>query len=131
MIDSVIFRTTVRAVMPVLLIASILMLVRGHDEPGGGFIGGLFAAIGFALYALSNGVRPAQALLRVEPLTIVGVGLGVAALSGVPAMLLGEPYMTSLWSQRPKIGTPLLFDVGVYLVVLGTATQLVFTLVEE
>jgi len=131
MIDSVIFRTTVRAVMPVLLVVSVLMLIRGHDEPGGGFIGGLFAAIGFALYALSNGVRPARALLRVEPMTLVGVGLAVAALSGVPAMFFGEPFLTSLWSMRPKLGTPLLFDVGVYLVVIGTATQLVFTLVEE
>jgi len=131
MIDSVIFRTTVRAVLPVLLIVSLMMLVRGHDEPGGGFIGGLFAAIGFALYALSTGVDSARALLRVDPLTLVALGLGIAALSGVPAILVGESFLTSLWSQRPKLGTPLLFDVGVYLVVVGTAVQLVFTLVEE
>lgn len=136
---SPILRTAAGALLPVMLVLSVIVLLRGHNEPGGGFIGGLLAAAGFSLYALANGGSEARRLLGVRPVTIAGVGLLTAALSGVPALLIGEPYLTGLWTSigffdfpKPlKAGTPLVFDIGVFLVVIGGVLIMVFALEEE
>jgi multicomponent Na+:H+ antiporter subunit B len=119
-----------------LLLFSVFMLLRGHDEPGGGFVGGLLAAGAFALYMLAFDVEAARRLLRVNPLTLVGVGLLVAAAGGTAALGAGRPFLTGLWHPEPipgigKISTVLAFDIGVYLVVVGTALLVVFTLAEK
>ena len=73
-----------------MLLFSVYMLLRGHNEPGGGFIGGLIAAIGFALYAIAHGSAAARRVLRIEPNTIAMTGLGIALLAGgLLVMLLG------------------------------------------
>lgn len=133
---SVIFRTAARILLPVMLLLSIVVLIRGHNEPGGGFVGGLLAATGFALYALAIRVRDAKRALRISPSALIGAGLVLAIVSGLPALLGGRPYMQGLWltiggaqAEHPlKIGTPLLFDIGVYLVVVGATLLMVFTL---
>jgi multicomponent Na+:H+ antiporter subunit B len=119
-----------------MLLFSLFLLVRGHNEPGGGFVGGLVASTAFALVLLSEGREPARRLLRVDPLGLVAAGLLVALLSGVPPLLRDRPFMTGLWLKAPlpvvgKIGTPVVFDVGVYLVVLGIVLAILFTLAEE
>ena len=133
---SLILRTGARLLLALLLVFSVFELLRGHNEPGGGFIGGLLAASGFALYMLAFDAGAARKLLRVNPMTLVGGGLLVAAASGAAALFKGRPFLTGLWYPHPvpgigKISTVLLFDVGVYLVVLGTALIVVFTLAEE
>jgi multicomponent Na+:H+ antiporter subunit B len=72
----------------------------------------------------------------VSPATVAAVGIAVAAICGLPAVLAGEPYMTGIWLADPlpvigKAGTPLLFDAGVYCVVLGVVLGMVFTLTEH
>lgn len=134
--NSLVFRTTTRAVTPLLLAYSLFMLLRGHNEPGGGFIGGLLAVTGFALYALAFDARQARALLRVSPRTLTAIGLLLAAASGCMAWLVGQPFMLGLWlpfelPAELKLGTVLLFDIGVYLVVLGAALLVLLTLSEE
>ncbi|MET0336303.1 MAG: MnhB domain-containing protein, partial [Caulobacter sp.] len=118
-----------------LLIASLVILWRGHDRPGGGFVGGLVAALSFALIALAYGVDRAERALRVDPLTLVGIGLLCTLLSGLPGMFVGEPFLTHLWWEPggwlPKLGTTMVFDLGVYLVVLGAVLAFLFGLQRE
>jgi multicomponent Na+:H+ antiporter subunit B len=133
---SLILATATRYLLPLMLLFSVFLLVRGHNEPGGGFVGGLVAAAAFALCAIAHGVAEARRVLRIEPRTLIGVGLLTAMGSGVPSLLEGRAFMTGLWSGRAwpvlgKIGTPVLFDAGVYLVVLGIALMIIFTLAEE
>lgn len=136
--STLIFRVASLSIVPVLLLLSVVILLRGHNEPGGGFVGGLLAAAGIALYALAVDFDRARAMLRVHPTAYIGAGLLAAALSGLPALLTSDPYLESRWvsvhifgfEDALKAGTPLLFDIGVYLVVLGAVLLMVFTLVE-
>jgi multicomponent Na+:H+ antiporter subunit A len=129
---SSIFRTAARLLMPLLLLFSVFLLVRGHNEPGGGFVGGLVAATAFALYGIAYGVGRARQALLVRPLTLLGAGLLIALVSGIPAVLRGEPFLTAQWALDPvAVGTPVLFDIGVFLVVAGVALMMVFSLTEE
>lgn len=133
---SVILSNAVRIIFPLLLIFSVLLLLRGHDLPGGGFSGGLVAAAAFSLLALADGISKAQNTLRINTSTLIAIGLMLALISGLIAVFAGAPFMTSYWFEfnfiNPlKIGTPLLFDSGVYLVVLGVILKIVFTLMEN
>lgn len=129
---SQILRSAVRVLMPLLLLFAVFLLARGHNEPGGGFAGGLVAAAAFALYAIAYGVDRARRALLVEPLTLLGAGLLIALASGLPAVLLGQPFLTAQWVLEPvAVGTPLVFDVGVFLVVTGVVLMMVFNLAEE
>jgi multicomponent Na+:H+ antiporter subunit B len=122
--------------MVLLVLFSVFILLRGHNEPGGGFVGGLLIAGAFALYALAYEAKAARRLLRLDPRTIIGVGLITAAGSGLAALWHGQPFLTGLWLPYSipflgKLGTVLFFDLGVYLVVLGTTLLVLFTLEEE
>jgi multicomponent Na+:H+ antiporter subunit A len=129
---SPIFRTAARLLMPLLLLFSVFLLLRGHNEPGGGFVGGLVAASAFALYGLAFGVERARHALLVKPLTLLGTGLLIALVSGLPAVLRGQPFLTASWALGPvAVGTPALFDLGVFLVVGGVVLMMIFTLAEE
>ena len=115
-----------------LLLFSVFLLFRGHNEPGGGFVGGLVAAAAFALYAIAFGVQRARQALLVRPLTLLGAGLLIALLSGLPAVFRGQPFLAALWTSGPvAVGTPALFDVGVFLVVAGVVLMMIFSLAEE
>ena len=131
-LTSPIFRTAARLLMPLLLLFAVFLLLRGHNEPGGGFVGGLVAAAAFALYSIAYGVDRARQALLVKPLTLIGVGLLTALASGLPASLRGQPFMTAQWALGPMaLGTPALFDIGVFLVVAGVVLMMIFTLAEE
>lgn len=134
--NSVILATATRYLLPLLLLLSVYLLLRGHNLPGGGFVGGLVAAAAFALYAMAHGVRSARQVLRADPRTLLGLGLLTAFLSGVLSLVVGLPFMTGLWIERPvillgKAGTPVLFDTGVFMVVLGVVLTIVFALGEN
>ena len=131
-VDSPIFRTAARLLMPLLLLFSVFLLLRGHNQPGGGFVGGLVAAAAFALYAIAYGVQRARQALPVRPVTLLGAGLLIALFSGLPAVVRGRPFLSALWSSgRMAVGTPALFDLGVFLVVAGVVLMMIFTLAEE
>lgn len=133
---SSILQTATRVLMPLLLLFAFFLLLRGHNEPGGGFVGGLVVAASFVLYAMANGVTAARRALLVDPSTLLGGGLFVALASGVPAVLLGRPFMTALWTKVEAgsvvydVGTPLVFDIGVFLAVVGVVLTIVFTLAD-
>jgi multicomponent Na+:H+ antiporter subunit B len=133
---SVILSTASRYLLPLLLIFSFFLLLRGHNEPGGGFVGGLVAAAAYALYFIANGVDEAEKLLKAEPIRLITFGLLLAVLSTIPSIIIGKNFMTGVWLDTNfpvigKIGTPLVFDVGVYLLVLGIALKIIFSLAEE
>ena len=133
---SLILSTAIRLLLPLLLIFSVFLLLRGHNEPGGGFVGGLVAAAAIVLHALAEGVDKARALVRIEPRLLVGTGLAVSLVSAMIPMALGKPMLTGLWLpwHVPLLGhagTPILFDMGVYLLVAGMALMIVFALMEE
>ena len=134
---SSILQTAARVLMPLLLLFAVFLLLRGHNEPGGGFVGGLVVAASFVLYSIGLGVGAARRALLVHPSTLLGVGLLVALVSGLPGAGFGErPFMTSVWttistgSTPLDIGTPLVFDIGVFLAVIGVVLTIVFTLAE-
>ncbi len=136
--NSMILRTATRYMYPLLMLYSVYLFLRGHHYPGGGFVGGLSAGAAFALYALAFDVQAARRLLGVSPLSLTACGLAVALGSGIFAWFSGMPYMTSRWIELAPIrgltlelGTPLLFDLGVYLVVLGVILTIIFALAEE
>ena len=134
--SSLILSTATRYLLPLLLVFSLFLLVRGHNEPGGGFVGGLAAAAAFALFAIAFGVQPTRQMLRLHPRTLLGVGMLLAASSGLISVLIGLPFMTGVWSSFEvpaigKVGTPLVFDVGVYLVVVGMVLMMIFELAEK
>ena len=129
------FLMTGRWLAWLLLLASLVILWRGHDQPGGGFVGGLVAALAFALLALAYGVDRAERSLRVDPLVLVATGIACALASGVPGLLTDGSFLLHLWSDPvgwlPKLGTTMLFDAGVYLVVLGAVLTFLFGLQRE
>ena len=135
--NSLILRTATRLLMPLLLLFALFLLLRGHNEPGGGFVGGLVVAAAYVLYAISSGVPASRRALLIRPSTLLSVGLLVALGSAVPAVMVGRPFMTALWTEVGTgkgawaIGTPLVFDVGVFLAVIGVVLTIVFTLAED
>lgn len=136
--NSLILRTATQLLLPLLVLFSVFLLYRGHNEPGGGFAGGLMAGAALSLYALAVNVPSARQVARVSPQAMIGVGLLMALGSGLSALLVQRPFLTGLWTDIPSagmaethIGSPLLFDVGVYLTVFGVALMVVFSLLEE
>ncbi len=136
--NSDILRTATRYLLPLLVLFSLFLLLQGHNHPGGGFVSGLVASSAGALYALVYRPDRARALLRVQPQTLIGCGLFVALLSGVAGLLRGEPFLTGWWFATQgetvsplSLGTPVLFDVGVDLVVIGVTLNVILTLLEE
>jgi multisubunit Na+/H+ antiporter MnhB subunit len=122
--------------MPLLLLFAVFLLLRGHNQPGGGFVGGLVVAASFVLYSIGFGVDAARRALLIRPSTLLGIGLLVALVSGLPGVAVGQPFMTAIWttvgtgSTALDVGTPLVFDVGVFLAVIGVVLTIVFTLAE-
>lgn len=135
---SKILRTTTRLIVPLLLLFSMFLVLRAHHEPGGGFAGGLVSSAAFALYALAFDVPSARTALHVSPRTLAGVGLVALVASALTPFVLGRPMLTGLWSHIPlargeslDLGTPMLFDLGVYLVVMGATLTIILSLLEE
>lgn len=135
--DSLILRTATRFMMPLLLLFSLFVLLRGHNEPGGGFIAGLVAAVAFSLYAFAFDTRGARDIMWMEPRMMLGSGLFIATLSGIPAIFQGRAFFAAIWwpVEVPvlgeiKLSTPLVFDIGVYMVVIGSVMAIVLALAE-
>lgn len=115
----------VRFLYVTLLLASLWVLLRGHNAPGGGFIGGLLAVTASAAYALTFDTARALRRMPLGPVRLAAAGVLLALLSGLPALLQGVPFMTHLWFTFPlgftdlALSTVMLFDLGVYLCVWG------------
>lgn len=137
--NSLILSTISRLLVGLMLLFSLYLLWRGHNEPGGGFIGGLVAAAGLIVYGLAEGPALMRSLIRVDPRTLVLIGLLLAMVSGILPLLQNNAFLTGMWvfigaTETDKglaLGTPLLFDIGVYLVVVGGVSGMVIAMEEE
>lgn len=134
---NVIFRTAAPVITALMIMFSIFVTLRGHNEPGGGFIGGLIAVSALAVFGLSNGVAAVRSAIYFHPLAIAGSGLLLAVLSGIISIFVGVPFMTGLWIYPSLLGlevplaTVISFDIGVYLVVVGGISSTALALEER
>lgn len=130
--NSLIFRTTAHIVTSLMLVFSLYLLMRGHNEPGGGFIGALIAVIAFGLLMLAESAAYVRERLHYHPLNMAFVGVALMVISGLFAMAVNLPFLTGLWwKDILPLGTPLLFDVGVYLAVVGSVLAILLQVNEE
>src|SRR3972149_3754275 len=104
---SLILRTATRFLITLLLLFSVFLLLRGHNEPGGGFVGGLVASIAIALFAWASTIPNARRILKVDPKLLIGAGLLTAAGSGLLSLVLGQPFLTTQTASLllPGIGS--------------------------
>jgi len=134
---TVIFRSIAPYLTSLMVLFSIFVLLRGHNEPGGGFIGGLIAASALAIYGIACGVAPVRRAIYFHPMAIAAFGLFMSAMAGVLSMFVGVPYMSGLWIYPHLFGVEvalssvLVFDVGVYLVVVGAISSIALALEER
>ncbi|MGO4484009.1 multicomponent Na+:H+ antiporter subunit B [Rhizobium pisi] len=135
--NTLIFRTVAPFLTALMLLFSVFVLLRGHNEPGGGFIGGLIAASGLAVYGIARGVSAVRRALFFHPLSIAGAGLLLSTMAGLLSIFFAVPFMTGLWIYPKLFGVEvplssvLLFDIGVYLVVLGAIASIALALEER
>src|SRR5690554_736715 len=130
-----VLQTATNYMLPILLLFSVFVLLRGHYHPGGGFVGGLVAAIAFVLHSFSNGTESTLKLLKYHPRVFIPFGLLLAVLSMMAPLLSGLPAMTGLWLDNPipvigSVGSALFFDLGVYIVVVGVVLTILFTITQ-
>lgn len=134
---TIIFRTIAPYLSALMVLFSIFVLLRGHNEPGGGFIGGLIAASALAIFGIACGVASVRRAIYFHPMAVAGFGLFMAALAGVLSFFKGQAYMTSQWlifhvfDVEVALSTPMVFDIGVYLVVVGAIGSIALALEER
>jgi multicomponent Na+:H+ antiporter subunit B len=132
---TIIFKTASSYLLPLLLLFAVFILLRGHYLPGGGFVGGLIAAIAFVLHSFANGIERTRGIIKFHPGFLMPIGLSIALISGIAPMFAGDAFMTGLWFDNPvpvigMVGSALFFDVGVFLVVVGVVLTIIFTISE-
>lgn len=133
---SLILKTASEYLLPLLLLFSVFILLRGHYEPGGGFVGGLIASIAMVLHYFANGEEKTKELLSFHPGIFIPIGLSLSLISGILPLFAGDPFMTGLWIKDAlpvigMVGTALFFDIGVYFVVVGVTLTIIFTIAES
>ncbi|MEJ6781347.1 Na+/H+ antiporter subunit B [Aminobacter sp. Piv2-1] len=132
--QTLIFRTAAPFLTGLMLMFSVFVMLRGHNEPGGGFTGGLIAASAFAIHGIAFGVPAVRRALYFHPMAVAGFGLFLAAIAGLPSLLFGVPFLTGLWASPSLLGvsvdlsTVMFFDIGVYFVVVGSFTSIALAL---
>ncbi|MDP1558685.1 MAG: monovalent cation/H+ antiporter subunit A [Nitrosomonas sp.] len=131
----VIMATFTRLLLPLALLVSVYILLRGHNMPGGGFIAGLITAAALIMQYLANGVAWTQQRLPANVHSVIGYGLLIAVLTGLASWLFGYPFLTSTFSHLhwPLVGefelaSAMAFDLGVYLVVVGATLLIIINL---
>ncbi len=120
---------------PLIILVAILLFLRGHDLPGGGFIAGLLVAAALELTILSRGARVTREQYGPWLIPLAGLGLLVAVIAGLLG-IYGGGFFHGMWIEfyvggdKIKMGTPQLFDLGVMLVVIGMAVTYLLRLSE-
>ncbi|MCL2524049.1 MAG: monovalent cation/H+ antiporter subunit A [Betaproteobacteria bacterium] len=128
----------VRLLLPIALLISLFFLLRGHNAPGGGFVGGLVFATAIILQYLVSGAQWVESRLRILPQYWIAFGLLAAASAGIGAGLAGDPFLAAqAWhASLPLIGdihlsTVLLFDIGVYMLVVGATVLMLIAIAHQ
>ncbi|RZA14426.1 MAG: monovalent cation/H+ antiporter subunit A, partial [Proteobacteria bacterium] len=123
---------------PVIIVLALHMFMRGHDQPGGGFAAGIIMSIGFILQYMAAGTRWVEDHLRILPIRWIGAGLLIAFLTGLGSWVFGYPFMTTAfqyaeipWIGRVPMATALLFDLGVFVLVVGATVLILIALAHQ
>ena len=129
---------TMQWLFPVIIVVAVYLLMRGHDMPGGGFVGGLTMSIAFILQYMAGGTRWVEERLRILPVMWIGSGLAIALLTGLGSWFFGYPFLTTYfqyvdvpWIGRIPLATALLFDLGVFLLVVGSTVLILIALAHQ
>jgi len=137
-VTSPILRTAMRLILPLSLLFAAYSLLKGHNAPGGGFIAGLIAAVALCTYRMSNGPEALLRALPCHPRVILFVGLGIALATAFAPILVGEPFFRSLvtyihlpFGEKIHFASAAVFDIGVFLVVVGVSVGMIQRLSEE
>jgi multicomponent K+:H+ antiporter subunit A len=127
-----------KLLFPMILLVAVYLLLRGHDLPGGGFVAGLTAAVALILQYMIGGTRWIEDRLTVQPLRWMGLGLLIATATGLGAWAFGRPFLTSYfdYAELPVFGSvpvasALLFDLGVFALVIGATTLILIALAHQ
>ena len=136
--NSVILQIASKYLRWILLVFAILALLRGHNQPGGGFIGGLLAGLAIVFRGFAYSAEQVRNELQSKPRIFMGLGFLFILLSFSPSLFSGNELMTGSWVKVPlpmmdelKLGTPLLFDIGVFFGVIGVTLLFVFSLTKR
>jgi multicomponent K+:H+ antiporter subunit A len=128
----------IQLMVPVILLFSLHLFLRGHDLPGGGFSAGLTASVALILLYMAGGVRWVEARLRVRPVAWISAGLAVVLATGAGSFVFGYPFLTSYFTYadfgalgRTPLPTALLFDFGVFVVVVGATSLILVSLAHQ
>ncbi len=123
---------------PVIIVVAVYLFMRGHDLPGGGFVGGLTMSIAFILQYMAGGTRWVEDRLRILPVIWIGSGLAIAILTGLGSWVFGYPFLTTYfqyadipWIGRVPMASALLFDLGVFLLVVGSTVLILIALAHQ
>jgi multicomponent K+:H+ antiporter subunit A len=129
---------TMRLLFPVIVTVAIYLLLRGHDQPGGGFAAGLMLAIGILLQYMAGGTRWVEDHLRVLPLRWMGIGLLLSAGTGAAAIAFGRPFLTSYFAYadlgilgKLPLASAVIFDLGVFALVFGATVLILIALAHQ
>jgi multicomponent K+:H+ antiporter subunit A len=121
--------------MPIAVVVGIYIFLRGHNEPGGGFVAGLIVAIALLMQYMASGFAWTQERKRIQYHTMIGLGIVIAGLTGAGAWLFGLPFLTSAYTyvnlppiEEFELATAMLFDLGVFLTVLGAVMLMLYSL---
>ncbi|SHH59085.1 monovalent cation/H+ antiporter subunit A [Marivita hallyeonensis] len=124
-----------RVLMPIAVVVGIYIFLRGHNQPGGGFVAGLVIAIALLMQYMASGFAWTQERKKIEYHTMIGLGVVIAALTGVGSWLAGRPFLTSAYTyvhlppiEEFELATAMLFDLGVFLTVLGAVMLMLYSL---
>lgn len=134
-IHPLILATFARLLLPLALLVSVFIFLRGHNVPGGGFIAGLVSAVALIVQYLANGVSWTQSRLPERTQPLIAAGLGVALATGLASWYFGRPFLTSAFGHVhwPLVGefelaSAMAFDLGVFLVVVGATLLILINL---
>jgi multisubunit Na+/H+ antiporter MnhB subunit len=130
---SIILKTATRLLIGLMLVFAVYLFLRGHHESGGGFSAALLTGTAFSLFAITEGPDQVRKAIRIRPSAMAMTGLTLSAGAGLPALFAGKPFLTGMWLQTTTVsaGTPLLFDLGVFLAVLGAILSMLLALEEN
>ncbi|MDQ0299788.1 multicomponent Na+:H+ antiporter subunit B [Salibacterium salarium] len=136
--NDIILQTMTNVVLFIVLIFSIFIFFNGHHEPGGGFIGGLMTSSALVLLLLAYDLETVQRILPIDFKIVAAIGLLIAIGTGMGSFLFGEPFLSQTYDYYTffvlgelELATALLFDIGVYLVVIGVTLTIIQTIGED
>jgi multicomponent Na+:H+ antiporter subunit B len=136
--NSVILQLAAKYLRWLLIVFSVLALIRGHNNPGGGFIGGLMAGLAVVYRGFAYDAFLIKERMQNWPEWMIAGGLFGILLSFLPSLLSGKTLMAGVWLKIPlpligelKLGSPFLFDIGVFFTVIGVTLMFVFSLTQK